>query len=88
MTIKITINGGPTNVWHPLGLKCNPFPQVPRAEWYGVNELLRELDSDPLDLDSLVKTLNGRVSGELRDICIQQFVPGERISFMITFPEN
>jgi hypothetical protein len=86
MQIRVTLNGSPTNPWHQYGLKANPFPQIPKAEFRTANEMLQRLDSDPLtSTDDIRRILDG-CDSEFVDLCCRVFKPGERISFDVTWP--
>jgi hypothetical protein len=88
MVLKITLNGGPVNVWHNMGLTCNPFPHIARAESASANRMLQMLDSDPLQsTDDIRRILHG-CTEEFIEVCCHQFVPGQRIAFTIEFPER
>lgn len=83
MTIVVTINGGPVNVFEHYGLPHNPFPATP---FPGANRILALLDSDPLHSEDEIRTILAGCSQEFVNLCCARFVPGKRISFNIEFP--
>lgn len=88
MRVKITLNGGPINRYAHMGLTCNPFPAIPQAEFATANRMLRELDSDPLkSMDDIRRILKG-CAEEFIDLCCEKFIPGQRVSFTVSFPEK
>lgn len=87
MFVKVTLNGGPTNVWLRWQLTANPFPAIPKAEFAVANRMLRELDSDPLtSVDDIRRILSG-CSEEFIELCCREFVAGKRISFGVSWPD-
>lgn len=86
MKVRITLNGTDENPWHRYGLKCNPFPQIPKAEATEANRILQALDSEPIaDVADLRRRLEG-CTPEFIELCIAQFKPGERVRFVVEFP--
>lgn len=89
-SLVVTINGTNKNPWNRWGLKCNPFPQTGKAEFWKWDQVLQALDSDPIkDLGELKERLRpfvGPEAQEFVDLCCQQFRPGERVSFEVRFP--
>lgn len=87
MKVTVTLNGGASNPWGQYGLRSNPFPQVPTAEYWVANRILASLDSDPIiDVEDLRHRLDG-CSTELIEICVRNFNPGQRIRFDIEYPD-
>lgn len=86
-TITVTLNGGPVNVWHQYGTRCNPFPQMARAEDSHANRLLQELDSEPLQSVQDIRRILHACSTEFVELCCQQFKPGERVQFQVWWNE-
>jgi hypothetical protein len=87
-TITVTLNGTNENPWYRLGVRCNPFPQIAKCEWDAGQRALNELDGDPLAGPQDIRTrLDGKVSRELIELCVAQFIPGQRVEFNFTFEE-
>lgn len=85
--IRVTINGSNENPWHVYGLRCNPFPQLARAEFSHANRLLRLLDSDPITSADQIRAILRGCSDEFVDLCCSQFTPGQRVSFLVHWPD-
>lgn len=84
----VCLNGTNKNTWHILGLRCNPFPQLGKHEYMAGERALNELDGDPLEgPDDIRARLKGKVSERLIELCVERFVPGQRVKFEITFEE-
>jgi hypothetical protein len=83
--ITVRINGTDENPWGCYGLKIKPFPQT------GIRELqvmLASLDGEPVrSAADIRKRLRG-CSDELVDLCVQQWMPGQRVEFTIKFPRS
>ena len=88
MRIKVTLNGGPVNVWHELGLRCNPFPQIAKHEFAAANRMLQELDADPLPDAAAVRRILTGCDPQFVDLCMRKFTPGERVAFVVTWPDE
>jgi hypothetical protein len=87
MIVTVRLNGTTTNPFHKMGLKCNPFPPIPKYEYVTANHILRDLGSEPItDLDNLRNRLKG-CSAEFVELCCQQFEKGKMIEFQIRFPD-
>ena len=87
LTIRVRINGTGINPWHKMGLRCNPFPQIGRAEFDRGERQLASLDGDPIrDEADLRARLAGFDPGFI-DGCVARWRPGERVSFTFTFPD-
>lgn len=84
--VTVTLNGGPVNVHRQYGLTCNPFPAIPRYGFNAANRMLRDLDADPLTSTDDIKRILHGCDSEFVELCCKHFVPGQRISFDITFP--
>ena len=87
MKIVVTLNGGPKNVWHTYGLRCNPFPQIGKFEFATANRMLRELDSDPLTGPEDIRRILKGCDHDFIELCCSQFKAGERIQFTISWPD-
>jgi hypothetical protein len=88
-TITVRLNGTDINPWHKFHLRCNPFPQIAKAEWDSGQSALAELDGDPLKGPEDIRArLSGKVSPELVELCVSQFKPGERVEFDFTFDDE
>ena len=88
MKVIVTLNGGPKNVWHQWGLNCNPFPHLARYEESTANRMLQQLDSDPLpDAEAIRRILKG-CDPKFIDLCVQNFEPGSRVAFTVSWPDR
>jgi hypothetical protein len=88
-TITVRLNGTDINPWHKFHLRCNPFPQIAKAEWDTGQRALAELDGDPLKGPEDIRArLKGKVSPELIELCVSQFKPGENVEFDVTFDDE
>lgn len=68
------------------GLRQNPFPQLGRAEWD--ETAINSLDGEPIrDIQDIAERLQG-FSQEFIELCQRNFLPGERVSFQVVFPEE
>jgi hypothetical protein len=74
-------------VHEQFGLKCNPFPAIPKAEFSTANRMLRELDSDPLKSSAEVARILHGCDEEFIKLCCQKFEVGKRVSFVVSWPE-
>lgn len=84
---KVKLNGTGKNPFEELGLKQNPFPQVPKAEYAALNNLLNRLAAEPIrDTDHLRELLKG-CTPEFIEGCCERFRPGVMVEFDIEFPE-
>lgn len=86
MTITVILNGGPVNVWHIYGLKCNPFPQFARAEMAHANRMLQQLDSDPLTSTDDIRRILAGCDQDFIDGCCARFEFGRRVHFQVSWP--
>lgn len=83
----VRLNGTKENPYLKLGLKRNPFPQVPRMEYMPLNNLLGKLAAEPIrDVQHLQELLKG-ATPEFIQGCCERFRPGEMVEFDITFPD-
>jgi hypothetical protein len=84
--LVVILNGSNENVWRRYQLRCNPFPQIAKREWQEGMLAISELDGEPLKgPDDIRERLRGRVADELIELCVDQFRPGERVAFDVTF---
>ena len=68
-------------------MKQNPFPQLGRAEYDAGERQLASLDGDPIrGADDIRERLAG-FDPEFVEGVVARFVPGERTTFVVTFPE-
>jgi hypothetical protein len=88
MQLKVKLNGTNTNPWFRMGVRQNPFPQHPRAELMRAMKQLNSLDGEPLKGPDDIRERLAGWSEEFIELCIQQFKPGERVKFMVEFPEE
>ena len=84
--IVVILNGSDRNPWHRFGLKANPFPIVARAEAATLNRVLRSLDAEPIRDEHDLRARLAGCTPEFIEGCVRRFVPGERVSFTITWP--
>ena len=83
----MTLNGTDENPYLRLGLKANPFPQIPKAEASGANAILQDLDANPiLNEADLRKRLQG-CTPEFVNVCLQNYKKGNMVTFIIEFPD-
>jgi hypothetical protein len=88
LTMVVTINGTKTNHWSAMGLKHNPFPQLGIKEFDAAEMQINSLDGEPVrNAKDIARRLRG-FSKEFIDGCIERWQPGERVSFVITFPRE
>lgn len=84
--ITVRINGTDENPWGRYGLKVNPFPQTGIGELQAGEMALASLDGEPITSAADIRKRLKGFSDELVDLCIQQWMPGQRVEFDITFP--
>ena len=83
MRFQVALNGTSVNPFERLGLKVNPFPAIPKAEYESVNDTLRDLEARPIkDSDDIRTRLQGW-SDEFIQGCVDRFIPGEMVKFMV-----
>lgn len=88
MALRVTLNGTDRNPWHAYGLRCNPFPQLGKAEYHAGERQLASLDGDPLRSAADIRDRLRGFTEEFIELCIAQFRPGRRISFEVVFPAS
>jgi len=88
VTIRVTINGTTENPWHRYALRCNPFPQTGRHEWYGAEMAIASLDGEPVTSEQDIRDRLPLFAAPFVDLCIAQYRPGERVSFLVSFPAD
>lgn len=87
MQITVRLNGTDTNPYSKWGLRCNPFPQIGRAEYDAAERRLNSLGGEPIpDTDYIRHTLKG-FSSEFIELCCSNFRKGEYIEFLVNFPD-
>lgn len=86
LAMRVTINGTDANRWHAYGLTCNPFPQLGIAEFAIGEHRLASLDGDPVRSAQDIRDRLAGFAPEFVDGVIERWRPGERVSFVITFP--
>lgn len=87
---KVSLNGTDENPFHKFGLKCNPFPQIGRAEFDSAERRVRILGGDPIPHDTYeeyIRTVLRGFTKEFVDLCVEKFRPGEYVEFVVEFPE-
>jgi hypothetical protein len=88
LTMVVTINGTGVNPWHRLGLRCNPFPQIGRAETDAAERQVASLDGDPVTGEADIRARLAGFTPEFIDGIVAQWRPGERVRFTVTFPDT
>jgi hypothetical protein len=84
---RVALNGSATNPYLHLGLTSNPFPAIPDARFAGANEMLRQLDSEPLQSTDDIRRILKGCDQAFIDLCCSKFIPGIRVQFIVEFPE-
>jgi hypothetical protein len=87
LTIRVTLNGTGVNPFYKMGLRMNPFPQIARGEVDAAMWQLNSLDAEPITGPDDIRSRLAGWSEEFIQLCIEQFKPGERHSFTVTFPD-
>lgn len=88
MNLRVQLNGTAVNPYHKWGLTQNPFPQLGTAETNAACLRLQSLGGDPIPNEQHIRdTLRG-FSDEFVELCVQNFKPGEYVSFIATWPEK
>jgi hypothetical protein len=88
LAMEVVINGTDTNRWHAYGLTCNPFPQLGRAEFAAGERQIASLDGDPVrGPEDIRERLAGFAPAFIEGV-IERWQPGERVAFLITFPDR
>lgn len=86
--MRVVLNGTQENRWHRFGLRHNPFPQLGKAEYFKGEMQLASLDGDPIrDAADIRARLKGFDPAFVEGV-IDRWRPGERVSFVITFPKE
>jgi hypothetical protein len=88
LTLVVTVNGTAVNPWHRLGLRCNPFPQIGRAETDASERQIASLDGDPVTGPDDIRARLAGFTPEFIDGVIARFLPGQRVRFTVTFPDT
>jgi hypothetical protein len=84
--ITVRINGADENPWGCYGLKINPFPQTSIRGLQAASKKLARLDDEPVSSAADIRKRLRGCSDELIDLCVQQWMPGQRVEFTIKFP--
>lgn len=88
MTLKVKLNGTTSNPYHQYGLRQNPFPQIAKAEYLEAVLRVQSLGADPIPHNNSEKYIRRILVGfseEFISLCVRQFIPGEMVSFDVTF---
>lgn len=88
MDLRVTLNGTSKNHWHRYNLRQNPFPQIAKAEYVSAMMQLNSLDGEPLRRE---QDIGERLAGwhpEFIRMCVEQYRPGERFTFIVTIPDE
>lgn len=85
--MTVTVNGTCENRWARYGLRHNPFPALPLSTAPIPAQMqLASLDGDPVrSAVDITERLRG-FSREFVALVIDQWRPGERVTFTVTFP--
>lgn len=87
-TITVRLNGTDSNPFHAFGLKCNPFPQWPKAEYQAAVMRLQSLGADPIPKDNpeayIRRVLDGFDTAFVSMI-VSRFKAGEMVEFSFSF---
>ncbi len=84
--LRVVLNGTSINPFLKYGLTMNPFPQIPKAELMQAMMQLNRLAADPIPMNDYARYIREKLSGwsdEFIDLCISNFVPGERSTFTV-----
>jgi hypothetical protein len=82
-TRTVTLNGTSENPYARMGLKCNPFPQIGKAEFDAVEMRLNKLAGDPIkSTDDIRQRLQGLPS-DFVEYITEQYEPGATVTFTI-----
>jgi len=86
--LRVTINGTTENWWHAYNLQRNPFPQLGKAEWHRAEMMVASLDGDPVTSEQDIRDRLPGFSPDFVRLCIEQYVPGQRVTFLVTWPAD
>ena len=86
--LKVTINGTGKNPWHRFGLSKNPFPQLGKAEWVSGEMQVASLDGDPVTGPEDIRARLSGFSAEFVNLCVNNWEPGKRVRFLVTWPDD
>ena len=84
--LKVTLNGTTRNPFLEFGMTQNPFPQVAKAELMPAMMQLNKLAAEPIPMNDYARYIRQVLTGwsdEFVDLCICNFVPGERSTFTV-----
>lgn len=90
MKLRVVLNGTDVNPFHKMGLRCNPFPQIAKAEYEAACIRMQELGGDPIPKDRPHEYIRERLDGfdpEFVELCCKSYRPGEMVRFMVEFEE-
>ena len=86
LSLRVTINGSSTNPWDRYGLDRIPLPQIARHELNPAMMQRASVDRDPITGPEDIRARLAGWSAEFIELCIAQYVPGQRIAFAVNFP--
>lgn len=86
--LTVRINGTGENPWHRMGLTQNPFPQLGKAEWTRAEMMVNSLNGDPVRSAGDIRARLPGFSQEFIDGCIARWRPGERVEFIVEWPDE
>jgi hypothetical protein len=87
----VTLNGTAENPYTRMGFTQNPFPQIAKVEYSRLNQALAVLAFRPMPTaEHLLATLKelGCASAEFINSCLANYEPGQRTSFVASFPDE
>jgi hypothetical protein len=87
MILKVVINGTDVNPYEKMGLRQNPFPQIPKAELDSAMVQLNRLAAEPIKDAGQIRAILQGWTPEFIELCIRQFKPGVMVTFSVTIPE-
>jgi hypothetical protein len=87
MKFQVVLNGTDENPWHRLGLRCNPFPQIARAEYTEPLLHLNKLGGDPIPDTGYIRSHLEGWAPEFVEACCARFKKGAIVKFEVTFPD-
>jgi len=86
--LTIRINGTDENPFHKFGLKMNPFPQIPGAEFMPAMYQLNKLAAQPIKNREQIREILQGWSEEFVELCCRKFEPGKMVEFVVEFSHH
>jgi len=84
--LRVELNGTSINPYVKFGLTQNPFPQFAKAELAPAMMQLNLLAAEPIPMNDYERHIRSTLvswSTEFVDLCVANFVPGERVRFTV-----